>query len=228
MNGVLRSPSRRIAHYVRSYPRTMIALALGVLAGAACTQAALETRVVIGCAVGATVYLASVFWMMARVDEHGMLKNARRQDVAPMSILVIAVGTATLGVFAIVVHLTGLGGLKGWAKAAQVGLALWSVVAGWAATHLAFTLHYAHEFYRRGADGEHGGVEIPNCPHPDYWDFVYFAFTIGVAAATADANITSRAIRRVATVQGVIAFFYNLAILGLFVNVAAGLASSSG
>lgn len=218
----------RVALYVRSYPRTIAGLALGALAGLGWVGAPLEKRLVLGCAVGASVYVGSVLWMMAHVDEGGMLRNARRQDVAPLSILVIALGAATLGVFAIVVDLAGLGGLKGWDKAVQVALALWSVVSGWAATHLAFALHYAHEFYRRGADGKHGGVEFPGAAQPDYADFLYFAFTIGVAAATADCNITSRAIRRVATVQGIVAFFYNLAILGLFVNVAAGLAAAGG
>lgn len=223
-----RSFPARVALYVRSYPRISIALLLGVLAGLGWVGAPLEKRVVLGCAVGATAYVVAVLAMMLRVQDGDMLKNARRQDVAPLSILAIAIVTATLGVFAIVVDLAGLGGLKGWDKALQVALALWSVAAGWAATHIAFALHYAHEFYRRGADGKHGGVEFPGDAHPDYWDFLYFAFTIGVAAATADCNITSRAIRRVATVQGVVAFFYNLAILGLFVNVAAGLASSGG
>ncbi len=218
----------RIARFAHAYPRTIVALALGAAIGALWPHAALEKRVVIGCAVGATSYLAAVFWLMAHVDQKGMLRYARLQDVAPFAILFIAIGTATLGVFAIVVHLTGLGGLKGLDKALEVALALWAVTSGWAATHVAFALHYAHEFYRRGADGKHGGLDVPGTPEPDYFDFLYVAFTIGVACATADVNISSRAIRRVALVQGIVAFFYNLAILGLFVNVAAGLAAGPG
>ena len=221
-----RSLPTRFTRFIRSYPRVVATLLLGVAVGGLWPDAPTEKKVVIGCAVGASAYVAAVLWMMAHVDERGMLLNARRQDVAPFSILFIAIGGATLGVFAIVVHLAGLGGLKGLDKGLQVGLALWAVVSGWAATHIVFALHYAHEFYRRGADGKHGGVDFPGSPRPDYFDFLYFAFTIGVAAATADVNISSRAIRHVATVQGIVAFFYNLAILGLFVNVAASLASS--
>lgn len=218
----------RVARYVKAYPRTLTALTLGALAGVLWQGAAFEKRLVLGCAVGATAYLLAVLTMMARVREGGMLRYARLQDVAPFSILFIAIGSAAIGVFAIVVDLAGLNSLHGWNKGVQVALAMWAVVAGWASTHLAFALHYAHEFYRRGADGKHGGVDFPGGGTPDYSDFLYFAFTIGVACATADVNITSRAIRRVATVQGIVAFFYNLAILGLFVNVAAGLAASGG
>ncbi|EEQ00077.1 DUF1345 domain-containing membrane protein [Yersinia ruckeri] len=58
---------------------------------------------------------------------------------------------------------------------------------------------------------------------PTYWDFLYFAFTIGVASQTADVSIGSPDVRRVVLFQSVLSFIFNMTILGLSINVGAGL-----
>lgn len=65
--------------------------------------------------------------------------------------------------------------------------------------------------------------QFPGTGEPDYLDFFYFSFVIGVACATADVNITSQSIRRTALVHCVLAFFFNTAVLALTINIAAGL-----
>jgi uncharacterized membrane protein len=60
-------------------------------------------------------------------------------------------------------------------------------------------------------------------PEPDYWDFLYFAFTLAVASQTADVSLASRAARRSALAQSILSFYFNMAVLGLSINVAAGL-----
>jgi uncharacterized membrane protein len=215
---------KTITRYVRAFPRLLGALVLGVgVAALAPGSIPVETRILLGYATGASSFCVAALIFMRGVDEARMRRNAQRQDLAPWLILIVAVAAAMVGVLAVVAHLKGLSALSGWRKGAQVGLALWAVVAGWTMTHLSFALHYAHEYYRPGRDGREGGLEFPGCARPDYSDFLYFAFVIGVAAQTADVSIHSRALRRVALIQCVTAFFYNLAILGLFVNVAAGL-----
>lgn len=208
---------------VSVYVRLAAALAAGSLAGALWQGARLDSRLVIGSATGATAFLLALAHFMWAADEDGMRRNAKSHDVAPWTLLAIVLVAAAFGVVAIVRHLAAAQGLEGWDKAIHVALALWTTAAGWACVHGAFAIHYAHEYYRLGEDGAEQGVRFPGVAAPDYWDFVYFAFTIGCAAQTADVEIASPILRRVATAHQVIAFFYNLAILGLFVNVAAGL-----
>ena len=93
----------------------------------------------------------------------------------------------------------------------------------WTFANLVYALHYAHLYYS-GIDGgrDHAGLDFPGKhPEPDYWDFIYFSFTLGVALQTSDVCITSSGIRRVVTVHCIGAFIYNLVVLALAVNVLA-------
>jgi uncharacterized membrane protein len=87
--------------------------------------------------------------------------------------------------------------------------------------HTVFSLHYAHEYYR---GSKPGGLQFPSGDQheePDYWDFVYFSFVIGMTAQVSDVGITDKIIRRTATVHGVISFVFNTALVALMVNIAA-------
>ena len=93
----------------------------------------------------------------------------------------------------------------------------------WTFANMVYAFHYAHLFYS-GRDGgkDHAGLDFPGKrPEPDYFDFVYFSFTLGVALQTSDVAITSAGIRRVVTVHCIGAFAYNLVVLALAVNVLA-------
>ncbi len=102
-----------------------------------------------------------------------------------------------------------------------MALATGTIALSWATVHTTFALHYAHEFYR-GA--KPGGLQFPSGDQqekPDYWDFVYFSFVIGMTAQVSDVGITDKIIRRTATVHGIISFVYNTALVALMVNIAA-------
>jgi uncharacterized membrane protein len=104
---------------------------------------------------------------------------------------------------------------------AKLFFATATIALSWAAVHTGFALHYAHEFYR---GKKPGGLQFPsgnNDEHPDYWDFVYFAFVIGMTAQVSDVGITDKTIRRTATAHGIISFLFNTALLALMVNIAA-------
>src|SRR6266851_2154056 len=81
---------------------------------------------------------------------------------------------------------------------AQLLLATSTIVLSWAFIHSMFALHYAHEFYGNGRDGIVSGISFPDDNEPDYWDFCYFAFTLGMCAQVSDATISSKSIRRTA------------------------------
>ena len=84
--------------------------------------------------------------------------------------------------------------------------------------HTTFALHYAHDYYR---SGKPGGLKFPDEDKPDYWDFVYFSFVIGMTAQVSDVAIADRGIRRTATAHGIVSFAFNTALLALMVNIAA-------
>ena len=103
----------------------------------------------------------------------------------------------------------------------ELALAVATITLSWAAVHTTFALHYAHEFYR---DDKPGGLAFPagdTSEQPDYWDFVYFAFIIGMTAQTSDVGITDKSIRRIATAHGIVSFLFNTALVALMVNIAA-------
>ncbi len=85
-----------------------------------------------------------------------------------------------------------------------------------------FALHYAHEFYGDWG-GKGSGLDFPGTREPDYWDFFYFAFVIGMTFQVSDVQITSRRIRRLALFHALIAFAFNTAIVALSINIISGL-----
>ena len=103
-------------------------------------------------------------------------------------------------------------------QAPQLILAVMTIALSWAAIHTTFALHYAHDYYR---GTQPGGLAFPGDDKPDYWDFVYFSFVIGMTAQVSDVGVTAKVIRRTATAHGVISFIFNTALVALMVNIAA-------
>jgi uncharacterized membrane protein len=95
----------------------------------------------------------------------------------------------------------------------------------WLVTHVTFAFRYAHEYYARDAGGPDldGGLEFPLEKAPDYLDFLYFALVLGMTFQVSDVQITSRKLRRVATLHGLLSFLFNTVIVAFTVNIAAGL-----
>ena len=91
----------------------------------------------------------------------------------------------------------------------------------WAFIHSIFALHYAHEYYGEGRDRQIGGMSFPDDNEPDYWDFAYFAFTIGMCAQVSDVTVSSKSIRRTVLTHSIVSFLFNAALLALTVNIAA-------
>ena len=110
----------------------------------------------------------------------------------------------------------------------HLGLTILTVVDSWMFMHLTFAFHYAHEYYDEceacpeKKPEERGGLIFPGGEQPSYVDFLYYAYVIGLASQTADVSTTSRGMRILTAVHGTLAFFYNLAIIGLTVNISSG------
>ena len=102
----------------------------------------------------------------------------------------------------------------------EIALIVATLVLVWTFGNVVYAFHYAHLYYTSDAGGADAtGLDFPGKREPDYADFCYFAFILGVALQTADVCVTSPHIRRVVTVHCVAAFFFNLGVLALTVNV---------
>ena len=93
-----------------------------------------------------------------------------------------------------------------------------TLALAWLFSNTIYALHYAHLAYRHPERGCLG-LEFPGTKVPVYWDFVYFAFTCGMAFATSDVQITSQHIRKVVTVHCLAAFAFNIGVLAFTINV---------
>ena len=98
------------------------------------------------------------------------------------------------------------------------GLIIGTLALAWLFSNTIYALHYAHLAYLKPAAGC-AGLEFPGTPEPNYWDFVYFAFTCGMAFATSDVAIKDQHIRRVVTVHCLAAFAFNIGVLAFTINV---------
>jgi uncharacterized membrane protein len=207
----------RAVRVVYSRPRLFISIAVGLVA-ALVLPAWLRpvTRALIGWDVSIVVYLVLAFTMMVRCGVDYIRRNAVLQDDGRFLILMVTAIGAFASIAAIVFELG-----SGHRGPAELGLATVTIVLSWATVHTTFALHYAHEYYR---GGDTGGLAFPGSGddfEPDYWDFVYFSFVIGMTAQVSDVGITDREIRRTATAHGVVSFVFNTALVALMVNIAA-------
>jgi uncharacterized membrane protein len=198
-------------------PRTFVAVAVGILVFFLLPDARrLVTRLVVAWDVFATLYLILAYTMMLRCDVGHIRRSAVMQDDGRFLLLLLTAFGALASLGAIVFE---LGASKG--NPAGLVLAIVTIVLSWVLVHTAFSLHYAHDFYR---GKKPGGLQFPSGDdhvEADYWDFVYFSFVIGMTAQVSDVGITDRIIRRTATVHGIISFVFNTALLALMVNIAA-------
>jgi len=217
---------RSIARSISIRPK----LYLAALAGAAVlvlTPASLSANVreVLAWDVSALVYLVAVLRMAMKSSGEMIRARAARQDDGRQAILIILLS-------AIAASLAAIAGLLNEAKASahdlrmlHLVLAASTILMSWAVTQVVFTLHYAHEFYRP-SDGQRSdnGLNFPGDGNPDYWDFLYFATSIGAASQTSDVSVRTKTFRRLVTVHAIISFVFNTAILALAINLAAGVA----
>ncbi|KQW88594.1 hypothetical protein ASC94_24630 [Massilia sp. Root418] len=204
-------------------PHLALAIALGALSGPFLPDGwRTVTRILAGWDVAVWAYLVTMGWMMMRADHRKVKRVAAKEDERGPVILAVLCVAAMVSLLAIVSELAALHGqpLEGHVlEYALVGLTL---IGSWFLVGTLFCFHYAHLYYQATPNAR--PLQFPGQHHePDYWDFLYFSFTIAVAAQTSDVVVRSAALRKLVLGQSVLSFFFNLFILGLSVNIAAGL-----
>jgi uncharacterized membrane protein len=195
------------------HKRFLSAFLLGVVM-AAVLPLAMELRVLAGANGFFACYLGLMlrFAQTARADD--LRQHAAQEDEGIAFILLLALGSVLVTLTAIYLVLNGhrAGGPLPYT------LALVGVPLGWAMVHVLVAFHYAHLYYGKGGAAQ--GLVFPGADAPGPWDFLYFAFGIGMTAQVSDVTTNTSAMRRVVMVHAVGSFFYNTVILALAVNAA--------
>jgi len=173
-------------------------------------------------------FVLGLAWVViVRMPQTKLRAQARAQDISHLLISIFVVVAASVALFAV-------GFLLGTNKAgpqphltAHLVLTLSTVVFSWMLVHTVFGLHYAHIFYgdssEPGQDRHAGGLEFPGEHPPNYFDFAYFAFVIGMTCQVSDVQITSRKLRRLTLLHSVLSFGFNTVILALLINTVSSL-----
>jgi uncharacterized membrane protein len=170
----------------------------------------------IGFDVAATSFLLSCLPLF-RCAAETMRQAARDNDANRFVLLILTL------VLSLVILVTVAGELVGprHPTAPEKLLIVVTLTLAWTGANMVYALHYAHLYYSQDdRGGDRGGLVFPGeRPEPDYFDFVYFAITLGVALQTSDVVITSPAIRRIVTLHCVEAFIFNLGVLALAISI---------
>lgn len=158
-------------------------------------------------------------------DVRTCVQTAKLQDTARSAIFLFVVLAAVASLFAVAILIGGAKGLGRKALTEHLLLAAATVISSWFLIHTMFAMHYAHGYYREGNTDVFGvgGLEFPNEKEPDFLDFAYFSFVIGMTCQVSDVQVSSRGMRRLALVHGLLSFVFNTVILALSINLASGL-----
>jgi uncharacterized membrane protein len=203
-----------------AHKRLIISAALG-LATILALPATLITRMLIGWDVGVLIYLVAAAVVMTQcAAASAMQNNAAAQDEGGFAVLILSVAAAMASLGAIFAELATIERTNP-NYGLYLALAIGTVVLSWTFIHTIFALHYAHGFY--GGRLRKSGLKFPGEDQPDYWDFIYFAFVIGMTFQVSDVAVTHKSIRRIVVAHGALSFFFTAAIISMTVNIAANI-----
>ncbi|MFY7836567.1 MAG: DUF1345 domain-containing protein [Novosphingobium sp.] len=164
--------------------------------------------------LAAAVFLASMLPLLRDADTGSIRLHAASNDANRLLVLVITTVVTMVVLAAISGELPPASAGNRMAMIKLVG----TLLLTWLFTNTVYALHYAHLYYSSRDGNDAGGIDFPGTKTPDYLDFVYFSFTLGMTFQTSDTAITSRAIRRIATAHSFAAFVFNIGVIAFTIN----------
>ncbi len=216
-------PVRVVAGHLRTAAACVVGVAAFLLLP---PHLGTASRTVIAWDVGAGALLAMVAVMFWREgDDATIARNAALQQEGEWTVFGVTLAGVAVSFVALSSALGVAKAMPGLERKLFIGLVAATLLMSWVVTHVVFALRYAHEFYEHapGAARPDGGLAFPGDLPPDYWDFLYFSLVLGMTFQVSDVQITSRKMRRLATMHGMIGFLFNTVIVALTVNIAASL-----
>jgi len=176
-----------------------------------------------GWCAGVLVYQVLTWWLAETFDARRTRERAQSLDQPNVVILVSMLVAVGVSVVAIAMLLQEVKQLDGWERAAHVALGLVALAGSWLMMHSIYAFHYAHRYYIDQKSGRpDGGLDFPGKDDaPDYFDFLYYSYVIGMTSQVSDVQATSKEMRRITLIHSVLSFTFNMLVLALSVNVVA-------
>lgn len=213
---------KSIVHQIRLRPRLLSAFVIGcAIATLLPSRLSGVTRTLIAWDAGVTLYLTLALIMFISATPKHMRARALSQDDGALAVLMLTIIAASATIVAIIIELSGVKSYDPSLRFLHFGLGILTLLSSWAFIHTSFALHYAHNYYLFLQQNSRPALAFPEKAEPDYWDFLYFSFVIGMTSQTSDVSIACTTMRRLAVLHGIIAFFFNTALLALAINAAA-------
>lgn len=210
-----------MSHLARTHPRLTIATLLGVAVGILAPASTLTTKFLLGWNAGVWLYLAMTLWLVIRAKACDVKSTAEVEDENASMVLITVCIASIASLAAVTLELSG-SKLSDGDRLMHYGFTGLTVMGSWLMIGVIFSLHYARLFYNN--EGTEPALRFPEGElNPDYWDFMYFSFTLSVAVQTADVSIATREMRKAVLGHSLLGFLFNTAVLGFSINIAAGL-----
>ncbi len=215
---------RHLRRHFRARPRLLLSVAIGLAVALLVPGGASPTlRAIIGWDCGIVVFLGLAITMAARATKESMRQRAALEDEARWVFLALVAGAAFFSMFAILGLIREAKAAGGAAMLIQAILAGVTIVLSWLFAHTVFAVHYAHDYFNDLAEDRPPGLNFPSeKDDPDYWDFLYFSFVIGMTAQVSDVQVLTQLWRRLVLAHGILSFLFNTVVLALSINLFAG------
>jgi uncharacterized membrane protein len=197
------APARFIGFTLAMIAASALAMAVGLTPGRA---------LMLGFDLASAGFLGAL-WPLLDDESDDMRRRARDNDANRAGLL------ALTGLVMLVILVAVANELGGPSQRDGAALVIVTLALAWLFSNTVYALHYAHLFYSQNSGKDAGGLDFPDDDEPDYWDFVYFAFTLGMTFQTSDVSIANRAMRRVVTGHCLAAFVFNLGVIAFTINV---------
>jgi uncharacterized membrane protein len=196
---------------------------VGVLVGAALSIGLpWQVAVLGGWCSAAVTFLAQVFGGVRGLDAAGTRAIATREDPSHFVADVALIAAAAASLVGVGFVLAKAGESSGTTRGLTAGVGALSVILAWTTVQTIFMLRYARLFYEENV----GGIDFNGDPVdglPDYLDFAYLAFTVGMTYQVSDTSIRSRPIRRTVLRHALLSFVFATAFIAVLINVVGGL-----
>lgn len=200
--------------------RSLVAFAIeGVSWRVTASWLSWQTRLLVGWLAYALTLLGLLWWVIVFADAR---RTARQEDESRPAIFFITVGGALISLLTVIGLLGSLKVLAPAEALSHIILSAVTVTSSWGLIHSIFTLHYAHLYYTSDKK-DAGGLRFPGPLSPDYLDFAYYSFVIGMTFQVSDVAVISRSIRRLTLVHSILSFAYNTLIIALTINAISSL-----
>ncbi|WP_068070872.1 DUF1345 domain-containing protein [Novosphingobium lentum] len=170
--------------------------------------------------LAALVFIASLIPLLRDSDAETLRKHSEENDANRFGVLLITTLVTVVVMSAIAGELPNASQGNHLSMIKLIG----TLALTWLFANIVYAMHYAHLFYSKDekSGGDMGGLDIPGCDCPDYLDFLYFSFTLGMTFQTSDTQITGRSIRRIVILHSMAAFVFNIGVIAFTINALGG------